>query len=293
MVLAGLAILIFGIGWAKGWHYGAKQYALNATFPTASGLEPGDPVYVRGLKRGTVDKVVETDGHIFVKIELFEPVTLHKDASASIAMLELMGGKKIDVNPGTSGPFDAAKDTLAGNASGDLSSIVSFVNSLTGTVETMAYRVDTVLSSINDIFGAGALKQRTYKLLDEATVALTDVRRTLDENKATIVKTITDIDLLATQGSNALAEIRPGVTMTLDSVRRFITRSEATINSADSLLNSISAILVEARENKSLLYKLTVDKQFSRQIDSTIRSVNLLLEQIRTGGADVNLHLLP
>lgn len=291
MVLAGIVVLIFGIGWAKGWHYGATQLAMVATFPTASGLEAGDPVFVRGIKRGAVDKVTEVGDHIVVRIALFEPITIHKDASASIAMLELMGGKKIDVVPGNVGPFDAARDTLSGNNNGDLSTLVSFVNSLTGTVEKLAMRIDTVLGSINAIFDNGALKNRTYKLIDEATLAITDVRKTLDENKATIVRTINDIDHLAVEGSNALTEIKPGVTMTLDSVRRFITKAGSTINSADSLLRSVSGILAEARENRSVLYKLTVDKQFSTKFDSTLHAVNMLIEQLRSGGFDVNIHL--
>ncbi|MBS1904181.1 MAG: MCE family protein [Bacteroidetes bacterium] len=291
MVLVGLAILIFGIGWAKSWRYGAEQIALNTTFESASGIEVGDPVFIRGLKRGQVDKISESGGRIAVRIELFEPITLHKDASASIAMLELMGGKKIDISPGTTGSFDLSRDTLLGNANGDLSSIVSFVNSLTGTVEQLAHRVDSVLASVNDIFGNGALKSKSYALLDEATRTIATVHRTLDENRTAIAKTLGDIDELAKTGSTAIAEIRPGVTMTLDSLRQFISRSESSINSADSLLRSIGSIVSEARTNKSLLYKLTIDKQFSRQIDSTVRAVNLLLEQIRTEGADVNIHL--
>lgn len=291
MVLAGLIILIFGIGWAKGWHYGGSQLMLVASFPSASGLEKGDPVYVRGLKRGTVDRVSEADGRILVHIDLFEPVLIHKDASASIAMLELMGGKKIDIAPGDRGTFDPALDTLSGNANGDLSSLVSFVNSLTGTVERLAMRVDTVLGSINGIFGNGALKDKTYALLDQATRAIIDVRQTLDANKVSISRTLSDVDELAKQGTTALAEIKPGVVLTLDSVRHFISRSEVTINSADSLLKSISGILVEARQNKSVLYKLVVDKEFGLKFDSTLRNVNMLLDQLRNGGADVNIHL--
>ncbi|HYM19853.1 MAG TPA: MlaD family protein [Candidatus Kapabacteria bacterium] len=291
-VLIGIAVLVIGIGWAKSWRFDRSKSQLVATFSSVSGLEKGDPVYIRGLKQGVVDNIIETtNGPIVVTMELYEPVQLHHDASASVAMLELMGGKKIDVLAGSSGSFDPAKDTITGSANGDLSSIVSFANSLTGTVQQLALRVDTLLSSINDMFGNGALRSKAYATLDNASAAVGELRSVLRQNRTALTETLTNINLLAKSATSTLSDLRPNVNATLDSVRRFVTRSQVTLGRADSLLVSIGGIITEARENKSVLYKLTSDKQFSHEIDSTLRSVKMLIDQISSQGADVNLHL--
>lgn len=291
-VLIGVALLVIGIGWAKSWRFDRSQTTLIATFPSVSGLEKGDPVFIRGLKRGVVDEITETkNGPIVVRMDMYEPVALHHDASASVAMLELMGGKKVDVLSGTEGSFDVARDTIVGSANGDLSSIVSFANSLTGTVTQLALRVDSVLASINDIFGNGALKTKAYTTLDNASAAITDLRSVLNQNKATLAAALTNINQLAITGTAAISNVQPNVSATLDTVRGFVTHSQMTVKRADSLLVTINDIIAEARQNKSLLYKLTSDKQFSHEVDSTLRSVKQLIEQIKDNGADLNLHL--
>ena len=61
-VLIGLALLLFGIGWAKGWHFRSDQHLLYARFPTAGGIEKGDPVFIRGIKHGTVSDIISIPG---------------------------------------------------------------------------------------------------------------------------------------------------------------------------------------------------------------------------------------
>ncbi len=290
-VLIGIIVLILGIGWAKGWHIGGTNRIL-ISFPTAAGLEKGDPVFVRGIKRGTVTDISETpSASILVAVELSEKLPLHKDAAATISMLELMGGKKVEITDGTHGVLDPAKDTVAGNANGDLSSIVSFANSLTGTVTTLAQKVDTILSSVNDLFGNGAFKQKIYTTLDGANAAIAEVKSVISQTRKELSTTLTNIDKIACDASTTITQVTPEVTSTLKSVKEFISRTQSSLDHADSVVSGVNSLLNDARQNQSLLYKLTSDKNFSRQIDSTLQTVNQILRQIRAKGVDINLHL--
>ena len=291
-MLIGITILVLGIGWGKSWRFDRSTSMLLVRFPTVAGLETGDPVYIRGIKRGTVDKIDEApDGRITVTVQLFEPQPIHKDATAAIAMLELMGGKKIEIMPGRDGAFDPARDTLYGSATGDLSSMVSFANSLTGTVQNLAFRVDTVLSSVNSLFDNGTLKKKTTDALDNATAMMSDIREVLHKNSSKITETLGDLDALTKQGSSALAEATPKATGLLDSIKDFISHTRITMSRADSALADLTQILEDAKHNGTVLYKLTSDKDFSRRIDSTVNTLNSLLRETKENGLDLNLHL--
>lgn len=291
-VLVGLAVLIFGIGWAKSWNFNNAQHYLTATFPTVSGLERGDGVFIRGVRHGVVDQITEsTNGTILVRMALTDAQPIHRDASAIISMLELMGGKKVDISPGSNGNFDLARDTLIGTAGGDISSLISFANSLAPTIDIILHKVDTVLNSVNDLFGNGALKQKTYAALDNAAATIADLRTVIKENRETLSRTLNDVDRLAVEGTNAIIQIRPGVSSTLDTVKDFIHHSQGTLARADTLLAGINQILAEARSNKSVLYKLTVDKEFSNKLDSMIQSASQFIRQIKKNGMDVNVHV--
>lgn len=289
-VIVGLIVLIGGIILAKGWRLDSKRIFVNASFPTASGIEPGDPVYIHGIKRGAVNQVTETKaGPIAISIELYEAQELHKDATALISMAELMGGKKMEIDPGHTGGFNVDRDTIYGASGGDLASLVTYANSLTGTVSNMANKIDTVLNSVNDLFGNGALKHKAYTVIDNASSAITELRSVLRENRAKISNTLTQVESLATNGNATLNELRPKINGLTDTVASFLHRSQFTLAKADSILNGLNTILTESRDNKSFFYKLTSDKEFSRRIDSTIQAASALLKQMRTQGLDVNI----
>jgi ABC-type transporter Mla subunit MlaD len=203
--------------------------------------------------------------------------------------MELMGGKKMEIDPGTSGTFDVMHDTIPGISGGDLASLVTFINSLTPTVTNLATKIDSVLNSVNDLFGNGQLKQKAYATLDNTSAAITELRGVLRENRARIANTLTQIETLATTGNATLNEIRPKINGALDSVTDFLHHSQFTLAQADTLLASFNTILVESRNNKSLFYKLTSDKAFSLHVDSMILGVNALLRQMRSQGLDVNI----
>src|SRR5689334_10774442 len=87
-VLVGIVLLLVGIGLAKGWHIGGTRHLLHAKFPTAGGIEEGDPVYIRGIKHGTVAKINSPPGkEVDITMDIDQPEILHKDATASILVL--------------------------------------------------------------------------------------------------------------------------------------------------------------------------------------------------------------
>src|ERR1043165_4308116 len=92
-----VALLIAGIMLGKGLGVGAS-HVLTFRFPSSGGIDIGAPVTVNGVRRGTVTSVENANGAVVLKANVSNIDDLHADASAVISMLEITGGKKIEVS---------------------------------------------------------------------------------------------------------------------------------------------------------------------------------------------------
>ncbi len=290
-VLIGIVLLLMGIGWAKQWHIGGREEIITAIFPTAGGLEPGDPVMMSGLKRGTVATVQASGTEATVTMTLNEHADLRKDATASISMLELMSGKKVEIFPGVSQQPLPKGQPIRGTYAGDISSLVAMITSFSGTFASIANQADTLLISLNAIIHDDTLKSKLNKTLNLANGTLTDVdaaasraAKLLSENGPAITKTLSDADSALHALSSTLGENRAGIRVLIDSGGRAIADARAAMARVDSLLAS-------GDRKNTLLYRLTKDEGFAMRLDSTVTSLQKLLEQIRLQGLDANIRL--
>ena len=292
-VLIGLGLLLFGIGMAKGWHLGGVHNILHARFPDAGGIAPDDPVFIRGINHGKVTEINSQPGKdVIVTMDIDQAETLYKDASAQIMMLEVMSGKKVEIYEGSKGSLDKldpAKDTIQGSYPGDLSSLVAVLNSISGSLPAITHNVDSVLRNLTDFFGNGKFKEKAYSALDNADQTLKDLRAVLLENRGALKRTIDQADVLTRELNSTIITMRPGAQLLLDSMRVFVRKASTTLSGADALLGSLNEMMAEAKDKKSLLYRLTTDKEMANKMDSLLTNAHKLIEQIRLQGVDANI----
>lgn len=291
-MIVGIALLLFGIGWAKDWRFGSKTHLLHARFLTAGGIETGDPVFIRGIKHGTVTEIVSPPGKdVFITMSIDQADTLYHDATATIMMLEVMSGKKVEIDGGTptKGHFDWDKDTIYGSYPGDISSLVAELNKLSGSFPAITHNVDSVLRNLTDFFGDGAFKKKAYAALDNADATLKDLRNVLLENRASLKRTIDQADVLTRELNSTILSVRPGALALIDSMRTFLKGAGRTLSGADLLLGNINEMLAASKDKKSLLYRLTSDPEMAIKFDSLMIKGHMLIEQIRLQGVDANI----
>jgi phospholipid/cholesterol/gamma-HCH transport system substrate-binding protein len=288
-VLLGVFVLLAGIAWAKQWQFGSRGDVIRAVFPTAGGLERGDPVTVNGVKRGIVKELQVRQTDVVVTLALNDHVNLRRDASASIAMLELMGGKRVELRPGAStDPFPAGA-FVPGIYSGDISSMIALVTSLSTTLESVVGKTDTLFTSLNDLFHGNQLGDKINRTLDAAQgtlghidVAATRASALLAENGPQISHTLRQADSALQYLTGAISENRAGLRVFIDSGGQAIADARLSLRRLDS-------ILAGGSREKTLLYRLTRDEHFSMRIDSMLESLTKLSEQLRLQGLDANI----
>jgi phospholipid/cholesterol/gamma-HCH transport system substrate-binding protein len=294
-VLVGIALLLAGIGWAKGWNTSNHEEKHRAVFTDVGGLKLGDPVTINGVERGTVREIDARDSDVarhsgvLVTMVFPEHVDLRSDASASISMLELMSGKKIELKAGISPqPLDS-NAIIPGKFAGDIGSMVAMITSLSGSIESITGKADTLFASLNNLMQGDSLKTKLDRTLDKASGALTHVddaatraSALLAENGAAITRTINEADSALRTLSAIAGENRAGLRVLIDSGGRAIADARAAMARIDSLLAS-------ADRKNTLLYRLTKDEGFAMRLDSTVTSILKLSESLRLQGLDANI----
>lgn len=111
-VLVGGAVLAVAIGFmvyagqVTGFSGGQKEYALNASFRSADGVNVGTDVRLAGVKVGRVT-AIELDPQTFraaTEFSVREGIDVPDDSAVAISSEGLLGGNYVEILPGGS-PF--------------------------------------------------------------------------------------------------------------------------------------------------------------------------------------------
>jgi phospholipid/cholesterol/gamma-HCH transport system substrate-binding protein len=96
-----IALLVIGIMLGKGISFSPTQKSVAIRLATSGGIDAGSPVVVNGVRRGTVTQVSNDNGGVLVTATLDDVSDLRSDAQALVSILEITGGKKIELTPGS------------------------------------------------------------------------------------------------------------------------------------------------------------------------------------------------
>jgi phospholipid/cholesterol/gamma-HCH transport system substrate-binding protein len=193
------------------------RYQIQAAFNDATGVAPGDPVTLAGVKIGKVDGARVDHGVAIVKLAIDRAVKLPRTTHIEIRYRNLLGLRVVNVDPGggtapylgtgdlvpatqTEGPLDL--DTIFNNLKPLLTGInPSDLNALSEALVTAIapHRadIDTILADTSKLLGALSTKdEQIGSLVDNlstVTTAVSDQRVQLESllaNFATLADTL-------------------------------------------------------------------------------------------------------
>ncbi len=105
---------------------GGGYYDIHAEFSSASGLKPGAPVEIAGVKVGRVKTIGLNDSQASVTLALQSGIEIYSDAIASIKSRGIIGEKFMELSPGGSGDLLRTGDTILDTEAGiDLEQVIS------------------------------------------------------------------------------------------------------------------------------------------------------------------------
>lgn len=298
VALLSLIVLIAGITIGKGLIVGVSQNVLSFTFPSSGGIEIGAPIFINGVKRGSVISTENINGGVAIAGSIDEISDLHPDAQAKISMLEITGGKKIDITPGiASGNLDISKP-IAGTISADATELISLVGDLGADASVTVKRLDSVLAQANSLLSDGIVVKQLRNTIKNADELMITLNALMGDNKENMRNLIKDLGALAKDAKSAVNNNEPKLRSILTKLDSLAGSGQRLMAKTDTALAGVTDLTVETKDmmkdiktNGSFINKLLYDKTTSKSIDTTLQRVNDLLLKIHEHGLNANIRL--
>ena len=273
MGLAALALLLAGVIWIKEYRLGKKKMTYTARFQEVGNLAEGDPVNVRGVRKGAVTDVKLEDQAVRVELELDRDVILHPDASLRIANIGFMGEKFLALEPGTApGRYDHTKP-IPGRFQSGVPEVISGAGDLLIETTELSSRLNLMLDAIDP-----ATVERASKNFEKASEGL---NQTLNANQSDLRQAIVDFRAAA-HDLRAIASANGG--QVSSSVKDFGEASRKLSQLSDQLSTtavSLDRVVTRLDKGEGSLGKAIADSSLYVDLKETLRNTNQLVKDIQ------------
>lgn len=289
-LVVSIAMLLWGIAFLKDLKFGLETTDLVVYFNDVNGLKEGDPVSVNGVTKGKINKIELAPGDsVRVDFSLSKEVTLKKDYSVAVAMIELMSGKQIYIKPGTSKePADISRP-LVGDKNVDMVSIIATMNQVGQDVKMITSKLDTSMTKlmvsldhINGIVGDDALKSNIKGAASNFNDASRNLNLMLADTRSSINSLTSKLNNIAMNVDNTVSETKPELKETMQDIRLLTAR-------LDTLTININSLVTGATDTNSTVGKLLTEDDMYGNINKALLNINKLVRKIEKDGIRLRL----
>ncbi|MBC8124611.1 MAG: MCE family protein [Candidatus Kapabacteria bacterium] len=296
--IVSIALLIGGIMLGKGLSLDPSKRTLKVRLAASGGVETGSPVVVNGVKRGIVSDVVNDNGSVLVHVSVSDASDVMSDATALVTILEITGGKKIEIMPGVSTQTLNPDTEIPGTVAADIGSLVTSLGEVSGNAINLVRRLDTISAGLTDLMRDGSFVTNVRTITSDGAVFMTDVRGWFQQNRTPLTASIRDLRDITSQLRESVNRNEPKVSQIIDradkvllSLESTLSKADGAIMGADTLIGRINGIVRDIKTNKSLLHALMYDDNMASRLDSTLMTLKKLLRDFGKNGVNVNVEL--
>lgn len=296
--IAGILLLVLGITFGKSLSFSNPENVLKFRFPESNGLQSGEPVVVNGVDRGRVIKVFNSENAVTVEAELNDISDIYDDASAKITILEITGGKKIEIHPGNSGNPIQKDQFIKGTTPPDIAGLVAVVGELSTEGANIIKRIDTLTLYVNSFLSDGEFLEDIKQTMANARYVSDDIRYFTDNNLDKLSASVDNLYSLSGELQEALDNdsvnirtIMKDIDVVLDNTRQLTSDAKNTLKNADELILNINDISRSVKDGNGAVSKLIYDEKFAAELDSVMVNLERFISVIKEHGINVNVRL--
>ena len=274
-----LAAAFLVINFLRGKDLMNREYELVSSYEDVQGLMPSSAVYIKGYKAGTVADVTydKSRGCFFVKCSVSKDFAVPEDSRMTIYSADLMGGKAIRIDLGTSDVMVPDGDTLTPSTSPDmLSSLASGVEPLISKGYEVMDNLDNALTNMNLALSEENREslRNIMENLDRTIAEIEQIAGTVEGRKNDIDSFIANLNAVSS-GLDAIME-------RADSTMTDIRSVSAGLAEADiaSLVENLDSLLVKVRGTEGTVGRLINEDSVYNSVDSLVSDLDRLVRKI-------------
>jgi len=289
--IVGIVLLVWIIGWAKNISFIEKNVNYKIEFDNVSGLEIGDNVTINGVRKGSVESITVTGSTVLVEIAIEKDVLIPEDSKFYVTMLDLMGGKKVEIRPGKSSKLINPEIIQKGEFQFDVAEVMSFVGRAGEGIPAMMSKIDTALTAINSYLQDEEIKGDVKSGLKNLVALASDFRSLIREQRGQIdhliknsIKLTENADSLTSNASVFIKENQDSIATSIKNLNKLLVQSDALIKKFDGIID-------ETTSQKNNLGKLLYDEATFDDLKVSLKEAKELLilvkKQLKNEGINV------
>ena len=272
VAIFGLVILFFGMKFLKGLSIFSKGNTYVVVFDNVTGLSASSPVYVNGVKVGTVTSIDCDYTHpdkIVAAVGLDEQLTLPQGTRAEIVS-DLLGNVKLELKLGdVTAARLAVGDTIVG---GMQSGLMSKATGMVPQIEKMLPKLDSILASVNALLADPTLSRSLHNV-EDITAGLTTTAGELNKLTVSLNRQLPAI-MSKADGVMANADTLTHRLKTLDLA--------ATMAKVDQTLRNVEQMTAKLNSNEGTLGLLMRDVELYNNLNSTMAHADSLMIDLKS-----------
>jgi phospholipid/cholesterol/gamma-HCH transport system substrate-binding protein len=272
MVVIAIIILVGGLMFFKRVSLNTHMSNYKVDLAAVEGLRSGDRVHVRGIRAGQVADFEFLEGVVRVTMELEDWVRLYPNANVTLVMKGLVGEVLIEIEPGGGAALAQPGHIFKGR---NAASMLAFGDKATQALDEMSALSEEVRLFVSQLRAEGTLTGP----LATAERTLLETEGMMKENREDLRQITTNLAALTTTLEAALGEGK--LDSTLQATRRAAASFDSTMVELRAASAQARALMARMDQGEGTVGRLLTDDTLYDRADSTLQSLDRLLDQMR------------
>ncbi len=252
MVIAGLVVLVLGYYWLRNYQLRKEYHYYRVKFKKIGWVNKGDLVTVMGVPKGRIEDI-QLYGDSVIIVAKLEDVQLREGATATLVSLGIIGQMRLSFTLGN-GPPLPDYTTIEGQTQKDMGEVIS----------EMGY----LLASSDSLITYGIkLMNQTSEVLKVASQKVISSSEKLDSLVVTLTLLMQDLRI-------TVRDLAP-------QIKKTIAGADTTSKKLNRLISDLDSLTLVLLSGKGTVGKMVENDSLYREIDSTLRSLRELIEDIK------------
>ena len=275
-----IVVSFFLVNYLRGEDIFNREMEVSARYENVEGLVPSAPVYIKGYKAGKVAEVVyDTETEDFkVVCSIRKEFRIPEDSRMTIYSVDIMGGKGVRIDLGSSSAYASDGDVLASTFEAGL------MDSLSGSVEPLISKLICTLDSLgHTVAKVNAILSDENR--DNITATLRHLERTVAGMETLAVSVSGKSDELESLISNltAFSEKFESIAEKADTAMTGVNSLVDSISESDieGVVTSLNTLLENMNDPDGTIGKLFVDDSIYDSVEVLLNDIDSLIAKIQ------------